>query len=182
MKPIPAINVWSVHTLSVFLVLGLCHCGDDSLSSPFDGFYETVAHQKKQPCDAAWEDQSIDQKYFKLETTEMLGVKILARYDCTTDSQTSCSESLSLFQSMSWNQGQWAYEITVSSYVDECDLSRTFGVPELSEIGFDIEMVNQHAVVSSVSRDDCDTDLADTIPADDFACQFVELFQNKRLE
>ena len=182
MKTITPAKVWSVQTLSLILILGLCHCGDDSSSSPFDGFYETVSQQKKEPCDAAWEDQSIDQQYFKLETTSMLGVKILARYECTTDNPSSCSDSLSLFQSMNWSNGQWAYELTISSYTDDCQISQTKGVPVLSELGFDIELVNRQAEVSTVSQEDCDTDLADTIADDDFACQFREKFQNTRLQ
>lgn len=155
--------------------------GSDSLDRSLDGLYETVSQQKKQPCDAGWVEQAIDAKYFRLEATSLMGVAVLARYDCESAELSTCSELMSLFESMAWMEGGWQYRQGSAVFTDVCTVTLNQGRPAPTATGFDLELTSRQGVISGVTMEKCDSDAIDSATPDQLACKSIKLLSAKRL-
>lgn len=155
--------------------------GNATLDQSFDGLYETVSYQKKQPCDAEFENRTIAQRYFRLEAIWVQEIPLLARYECTDTTVDSCSDTMSFFQSMIWDGERWMYQLNGATFLAACNLSITRGYPQATPDGFEIELTNRSTVLDDVSQDDCGIELASDVVFEEMDCGFVEQFVFLRL-
>ena len=158
--------------------------GATSIDHSYDGLYQYVTHRVATSCDEAVElaDAPILAPYFRLEAMDIAGTILLAFYSCTEAQIDSCSEDLSLFQSLVWHQNQWRYQFGGSVYTDGCHISETVGTPERTANGFRILLTTSTVVVSVDDAEQCSTDLTDSVPDEDFECGRRELWEAERLD
>jgi hypothetical protein len=137
---------------------------DDDAETPFNGMYEMVTQQEKSTCDATeWTDITIIDPYFKLEHTSFFGTPIVAHYDCTGETSTTCDDSIQLNDTFIMIDGKWQTYMS-SSYYDNglCHVTLSKGTLESTETGIQWTVERKVGDISVDSEEECNTDLADT--------------------
>ncbi len=167
------------------LLFALCclgACGGSSLDRSLDGFYETLSEKKKQPCEAAWVEQTIDSKYFRLEAIDLMGTPALAHYDCESAEPSSCTDAMSFFDTMTWAKDGWEYRVTSASYSDACNVSINLGRPVKTAVGFDLERTIRKGVAAGVDQQGCDTGAIEAMSEGALSCYSIEAMSVKRID